>query len=865
MHALIQSNRRFVCGMSGAAFVAVVLASGVTSSGPPIREASAPAGKVATEIDRSELGQPAKGGRPQITGKGPKPIGAIIDRTPSRLQPAAGLPGPAQVPAKPLTLVYRQPAAKWEEALPVGNGQLGAMVFGRVEEERIQFNESTLWLGEPHDYTHPGAAEHLPAIRKLLFDGQQKEAERLALEHFMSVPLRQMAYQPFGDIQISQPLLAAAVEYRRELDLDEAIATTRYRDGQVRFTRQVFASAPDGVLAVHLTASKRLQINVTVALGSPHEGATSEATGPAEIALRGRLPDNHEKLKWPIRQPLKFEARLQARAEGGTVTAANRQLVIKEADAVTLILAAATNFRNFQDISGDPAASCTRMLKAVKSKSWQDLHDTHVQDHQPLFRRVALDLGPSPVAGLPTDERLKRVREAPDPQLDALFFQFGRYLLIASSRPGGQPANLQGIWNDSRTPPWDSKWTVNINTEMNYWPAEVTNLAECHQPLFEMLDDLVVTGTRTAQVHYGARGWVLHHNTDLWRGAAPINASNHGIWPTGGAWLCQHLWWHYEFSGDREFLARRAYPVMKQAALFFADFLIEDPRHREIAERGTGTDRPDRSQSPFGKSWLISTPSNSPEQGGLVAGPTMDHQIIRNLLGNVIEASRILGVDEELRAQLTELRARIAPNQIGRYGQLQEWLEDKDDPKNQHRHVSHLWGLFPGEEITPATPELFAAARQSLIHRGDGGTGWSKAWKINLWARLREGDHAYKLLQEALAGNTYPNLFDAHPPFQIDGNFGACAGIAEMLLQSQGGQIQLLPALPRAWPTGSVQGLRARGGLTVDLAWQDGKLTAATLRSQTAAKCQVRYSGLAEQLEVDAGGTVRLDGLLQQR
>lgn len=749
-----------------------------------------------------------------------------------------------QASSSPLTLWYPEPAREWTDALPVGNGRLGAMVFGRVEDERIQFNESTIWTGSPRDYARPGANQHLNSIRQLLRDGKQKEAEALALANFMSDPLRQKAYQPFGDLQL-RFAHGAATAYRRSLDLNTATASVEYTAGGVRYRREIFASYPAGLIVIRLSASRPGALQFTASLSSPHAEAKSSFLDQ-RLALQGKVSGG----------AIRFTALLEARLEGGRSRQEGNTLHIEDATAVTLLLSGATNFVNYRDVSAEETLLARQGLDRAASLTGAQLHQQHLADYQQLFRRVQISLGSTPSDRLPTSERIRNFASTKDPALVALLFQYGRYLLISSSRSGGQPANLQGIWNDSLTPSWDSKYTININTEMNYWPAEVTNLAECHTPLFAALEDLAQSGARVADLHYGAPGWVVHHNFDLWRGAAPINHSNHGIWPTGGAWLAHHLWEHYLFHGDQQFLRHKAYPLLKSAAQFFAATLIPDASGQ----------------------WLISGPSNSPEQGGLVLGPSMDHQIIRSLFGIVIRAAGILSLDADLARQLTQLRARIAPDQIGRLGQLQEWLEDRDDPNNRHRHVSHLWALHPGTEITPfGTPQLFAAARKSLEFRGDEATGWSMGWKINFWARLLDGPHAWLILQNLIkpagprTAGLYPNLFDAHPPFQIDGNFGFTAGLAEMLLQShdpyatalsstpveQGAKayLHVLPALPPALPDGEVRGLRARGGLEVSLHWSKGRLRRLTVRSTHGGPLTIRYQDREQKLSLSAGET----------
>jgi alpha-L-fucosidase 2 len=738
-------------------------------------------------------------------------------------------------------LWYRQPAREWTEALPVGNGRLGAMVFGGTTHERLQLNEDTLWNGGPYDPVNPRAKDALPKVRELIFAGRWAEAQALADKDVMATPLKQMAYQPVGDLLIDMPGLPEGVSaYYRELDLESAVALARFAVGGTTFTREVLVSPADQVVAVRLSADRPGAISCDVALRSPQPEAETRLDG-GDLVLTGSNAEQDG-----IAGALRFEARLAAILSGGALNGDNERLSVRGADEVTLLLAIATSYRRFDDTGGDPAAIARRQLAAARSKSFARIAADTAQTHRALFGRVSLDLGKTPAADRPTDQRIATSASSDDPALAALYFDYARYLLICSSRPGTQPANLQGIWNDSTKPPWESKYTININTEMNYWPAEPLALAECTEPLIAMVRDLAVTGAKTAREMYGSRGWVTHHNTDLWRATAPIDGAQWGLWPTGGAWLCLHLWNRYNYGRDADFL-KSIYPLMSGACRFFLDVLQQDPR--------TG--------------FLVTNPSLSPENvhphgASLCAGPTMDMQILRDLFGHTMEAAAILRTDDALADELRIARERLAPNRIGAQGQLQEWQFDWDAqaPEPHHRHVSHLYGLFPSDQIDlDATPGLAAAARKSLELRGDESTGWATAWRANLWARLRDGEHAHRILAFLLGPErTYPNMFDSHPPYQIDGNFGGARAIGEMLMQARGESVRLLPALPRAWPTGSVNGLRAPARTAVDLAWRSGALVEATLTSDLAGERTVHLADRSVIVRLEPGRPARLRG-----
>jgi alpha-L-fucosidase 2 len=745
----------------------------------------------------------------------------------------------AEADSTTLRLWYQQPAKRWEEALPVGNGQMAAMVFGGVPECRVQFNEHTVWTGEPHCYIHSNAVDVLPELRRLTFEGKQKEAADLANKSFMSIPLRQMKYQPCGDLLVKLVGIADPTNYVRSLDLETGVSRVTFTSGGTLYQQETFAPYTRPHLLVHrVIADKPGAVTCEISLTSPYKGSV------VAIAPDGRLTVSG----WVQTNGVQFEVQCVVRALGKNAkrTESGTKLTVTGADSVEILWSAATNVKSWEKLGGDPSKICLAALKSVSRKSFSALLADHTTAYQALFKRVELNLPSSAASARPTDERLRTEHEQPDPDFAALLFQYGRYLLISSSRPGGQPANLQGIWNDSINPPWDSKYTCNINTEMNYWPAENTALPECHDALFKALGELVLSGRITAKTHYGARGWVLHHNFDLWRGTAPIDGAAWGVWQSGSGWLSLHLWEHYLFTQDKRFLRETAWPIMREAALFYSDSLVEHPRTHN----------------------LVTNPSSSPEQGGIVAGPAMDSQIVRSLFKACIEAASILGKEDDLTKKLAEQVTRIEPNHIGHYGQLQEWIEDRDDPNNKHRHVSHLWAVYPGCDITWKDPEFFKAARHSLIDRGDAATGWSMGWKINLWARFLDGDHAMVILSNLLqpqkggAGGLYPNLFDAHPPFQIDGNFGAAAGIAEMFLQShirdtQGRPvIHVLPALPKVWSSGNFKGLRARGGFVVDAEWQDGVASQITLTSLAGAPAVLRVGENELPLKLDKGESV---------
>lgn len=738
-------------------------------------------------------------------------------------------------------LVYTEPAKKWTEALPVGNGSMGAMVFAGVSQEHIQFNHETLWRGAPHDYAHSGAKDYLAEIRQLLADGKQVAAQNLAGEKFMSVPLSQMAYQPFGDLYIDFKGHESFRDYSRVLDLEKALCTTSYRVGEVKYDREVLASHPDQAIAINLTASQAKALNFELWLDALHEEKSVSSS------------KNTQTLTVKVKDGVLNGVAILTVNTNGKIKTVGGKLLISDASQASIYLCAATNYKNFKDVSGNAEALAKGQINKIKNKDFARLKAAHQADYQALYNRFQISFGENERSGLPTDQRLVAFAEAPnDPQLIALYMQFSRYLTIASSRSGTNPGTLQGIWNDKLTPPWFSSYTTNINTEMNYWAVESTNLSECHDPLFKLIEECAETGRVVAQEHYGAKGWVLHHNTDIWRGAAPVNHSNHGIWVTGAAWLSTHIWERYLYTQDQAFLKEK-YPLMRDAALFFTDFLIKDPK--------TG--------------YLISTPSTSPEIGGLVAGPTMDHEIIRALFRIVIEASETLKTDVEFAQKLKEMIPQILPYQIGKHGQLQEWKEDQDDPNEHHRHVSHLWAVYPGNELNPVeTPKFFDAAKQSLMYRGDNGTGWSLAWKINYWARFLDGNRAYTLVHKLLSpaevpgkparGGTYPNLFDAHPPFQIDGNFGGTSGVIEMLMQSHLGSISVLPALPDALPQGQISGLRARGGFELSFKWQDGVLSQIEVLSTAGKTCTLTYKNHSITFDTEKGKKYMLNGELNK-
>jgi alpha-L-fucosidase 2 len=774
-------------------------------------------------------------------------------------------------------LWYAQPAANWNEALPLGNGRIGAMVFGGTGRERLQLNEETIWTGEPDKEAnyHCDGPKSLPEIRRLTFEGKWSEAQALFGKAMVNRWFSK--YQPMCDLWLEFPGHDGCRDYRRELSLDNAVAVTTYKVGDVVFRREFLISAVDQVLAGSITADRAGSVTFTTHLagvrdyGKAYSGGGGtvsqdgakgtvigkiriEAVAPGELVLHGKVESGI----------IVYQVRLRVLTKGGTLRMEGDRIRVEGADSAVLLLAAGTNFKSFQDVTGNPEPLIQAQLSKSVKTSYANLRAEHIQDYQRLFNRVSLTLPKSSTSDLPTDQRLAAMKKSQDdPALAALLFHFGRYLVISSSRPGTQPPNLQGIWNGDRNPAWDSKFTTNINLQMNYYPVDVANLGECIEPLLAFCEDLAVTGGWAAKDCFGARGWTLGFNTDLWR-AVPPNAgeiSFWSTWPTGGAWLCNRLFDHYRFTGDRKFL-ERLYPVLKGSAEFFLDTLQEHPTQKYLVVNPSMSPE-NRHHKIEGKEWAL--------QPSICAGPTMDNQILREHFDACAVASRELGRDEAFARQVAAFRARLAPTPVGRYGQIQEWLEDWDDPQDRHRHASQLYGLYPGCEIAPdTTPDLVKAARVTLEHRGLASTGWSTAWKIAFLARMRDGETANRILQYLLnyrpirkedqgeganSGGVYPNLFSICPPMQIDANFGACAGIAEMLLQSYGGELHLLPAIPKSWPSGEVKGLCARGGFEVDIAWSNGQLTHASVLSRLGKPCTVRYGDERLQFETEAGET----------